>query len=62
MAIDNEQPDVHYDLANAYFNTNQIDKSIIHYQKAIDLNPTRVEYFYNLGNSLSLLENYEDAI
>jgi Tfp pilus assembly protein PilF len=62
IEVDPKQADVHYDLANAYFNINQVDKAIDHYREAIRLNSNRVEYFFNLGNALSLQEKYEEAI
>lgn len=57
-------PDVHYDLANCYMKLREEDRAIQHYQKAIEvLKPMkRMEYFYNLGNALSLKTQYSEAI
>jgi tetratricopeptide (TPR) repeat protein len=56
--------DVHYDLANTYLNLSQEDRAIEHYTKAIDLSKPqmRVEYFFNLGNALSLKQRFGEAI
>jgi tetratricopeptide (TPR) repeat protein len=39
-----------------------IDKSIHHYKRATEINPNKAEYFYNLGNALSIGEHYQVAI
>jgi tetratricopeptide (TPR) repeat protein len=64
MIVNDKMPDVHYNLANAYFRTKSVDKAIIHYQKAIEchLPDKRPEYFINLGTALSLKRQYDDAI
>lgn len=62
IKLDNNIADVHYDLANSYFNEQVVDKAIEHYQRAIELSPQKVEYFYNLGNALSMGEKYQEAI
>ena len=40
----------------------QIDDAIDNYKKALELNPKKVECFYNLGNSYCNKNDYEDAI
>lgn len=40
--------DLHYNLANAYFKTNAIAQSILHYEKALKLNPSHEDAAYNL--------------
>ena len=41
---------------------NQLPEAIENYKKAIELNPQKVEAFYNLGNSYCNLEKFHDAI
>jgi len=62
LKIDDNLPDVHYNLANAYFLMGKTTTSIPYYKKAIDLNPGKSESFYNLGNAYCVLKQYDDAI
>ena len=62
MAKDDKLADVHYDLANAYFNLETLDKAIAHYKQAIEINPEKGDYHYNMGNAYSLDEKYDLAI
>lgn len=40
--------DLHFNLGNAYFKTNEIARAILHYEKAIKINPANVDAAYNL--------------
>ncbi|MEQ8910071.1 MAG: tetratricopeptide repeat protein [Vicingaceae bacterium] len=40
--------DLHYNLANAYFKTNQIASAILHYEKALKIDPTHEDAAFNL--------------
>jgi tetratricopeptide (TPR) repeat protein len=40
----------------------KVDDAIVHYQRAITLNPKKPESFYNLGNALCVKADYENAI
>jgi tetratricopeptide (TPR) repeat protein len=55
-------PDVHYNLANAYFLLGKTTSSIAYYLRSIELNPGKSESFYNLGNAYCVLKKYDDAI
>lgn len=40
--------DLHYNLANTFFKTNQIANAILHYEKAVKINPANEDAAYNL--------------
>lgn len=40
--------DLHYNLANTYFKTNQISLAILHYEKALKINPSNEDAAFNL--------------
>lgn len=40
----------------------EISTAIIYYKKAIEANPDKFEYHYNLGNSYCINEEFEQAI
>jgi tetratricopeptide (TPR) repeat protein len=40
--------DLHYNLANSYFKTKQIALAILHYEKALKINPSNQNAAYNL--------------
>jgi tetratricopeptide (TPR) repeat protein len=62
LKIEEKLPDVHYNLANAYFLLGQTTTSIPYYLRSIELNPGKSESFYNLGNAYCVLKKYDDAI
>lgn len=39
---------LHYNLGNSYYRLNQIGRAILHYEKAIKLNPNNEDALYNL--------------
>lgn len=40
--------EIHYNLANSYFKSNQIAEAILHYEKALKINPSNEDAAYNL--------------
>lgn len=38
-------------MANAYYQLGNVDEAIINYHKSINLNPKKIECYYNLGNA-----------
>jgi tetratricopeptide (TPR) repeat protein len=49
-------------MANAFYQLGEVDEAILNYHKSINLNPKKVECYYNLGNALYLIENINEAI
>lgn len=43
-----ESSDLHYNAGNVYFRLNQIGKAILHYEKAVKLNPHNQDAIFNL--------------
>lgn len=41
--------DLHYNLGNAYFRSNQLAKAILHYEKALKINPAHEDASHNLA-------------
>lgn len=62
LKLDDNLPDVHYNVANSYFLLGKTTTSIPYYKRAIELNPGKSESFYNLGNAFCVLKQYDDAI
>ena len=40
----------------------QFDEALDHYQKAIKLNESKPESYYNMGNAYSKLGSYQEAV
>jgi tetratricopeptide (TPR) repeat protein len=38
-------------MANAYYQLGEVEEAIFNYHKSINLNPKKVECYYNLGNA-----------
>jgi len=62
LEIDDEIPDVYYNLANAQYLVKDVEGAILNYSKALEFNPKKVECFYNLGNSYCNKNDYMEAI
>ena len=60
--MDDSQADVHYNIANAYFLTEQFDDALEHYRRAIALNDSKPESHYNMGNAYCKLGSYQEAV
>ena len=41
---------------------NKIDDAITNYKRTVEINPKKVEAFYNLGNSYCALKDFNEAI
>jgi len=52
----------HDSLGNALFQKGSVDEAIIHFQKALKINPDYEEACYNLGNALFQKGNVDEAI
>ena len=49
-------------MANAYYLLENFEGCMRHYKRAIELNPSKPETFYNFGNALCKMQEYELAI
>ena len=54
--------EIEYNLANCYYMKENNDEAIIHYKKALEINPSKPDCLYNLGNAYCQKENFEDAL
>ncbi len=59
---DEERPDLHNTLGVCFFKTQQYEKAIIHFQRAVDLNPASGIDYANLGVNYNKLGNKESAV
>ncbi len=53
--------EAHYNLANLYFEQNDIRLAKLHYEIAAEIEPEFANIYYNLGLAYALNEEYEDA-
>ncbi len=57
-----ESPELYYNLGNAYFKSNEIAKSILNYERALDLYPLYEDASVNLEMAnQKIVDNLEDA-
>lgn len=49
LAKEGVAPEIYYNLANAYFKSNEIGRSILNYERALRLNPLYEDAGYNLS-------------
>lgn len=57
-----ESPELYYNLGNAYFKSNEIAKSILNYERALDLYPLYQDASVNLElANQKIVDNLEDA-
>jgi tetratricopeptide (TPR) repeat protein len=54
--------EAHYNLANLYAEVGNFALAKIHYEIAIELEPTFQNSYYNLGLTLAMLKQYADAV
>ena len=59
LQVDESQDKVHYNIANAYYKTEQFDSALEHYRRAIALNDSKSESHYNMGNVYYKLGSYQ---
>ena len=50
-----------YNIANSYYMKGSIEQAIKFYYKSLEINPKKIECYYNLGNANCALENYKEA-
>lgn len=49
-------------MANCYYMKNDFEEAVLHYQKALSINPDKIECYYNLGNTYCIMEKFEEAL
>ena len=62
LELNPEQPEAHYNIANALQEKGELKASIIHYNDALRLRPNYLEAYTNLGNAHKESGNLDDAI
>lgn len=62
LGIDSSDPWVHNNFGVALMETDKVDTAIVHYQKAVQLNPQYFEAYNNLGEALSHKGNFKEAV
>jgi len=62
LAEDEERPDLHNTLGVCFYKTQQYEKAIQHFQRAVDLNPASGIDYANLGVNYNKIGNKESAI
>ncbi len=55
-----EKADIQYDMGNVYFQTDSLTRAILHYQKALELNPDDQDAKYNLELARALLKEFSE--
>jgi tetratricopeptide (TPR) repeat protein len=64
----NDRPSAHNNLGLSYFENDEFDEALIHYRKAIDLEPSSVHYnnrglaYYHFDKLTEAKEDFEAAI
>lgn len=64
----NDRPSAHNNLGLSYFENDEFDEALIHYRKAIDLEPSSVHYnnrglaYYHFDKLQEAKEDFEAAI
>jgi ribosomal protein S12 methylthiotransferase accessory factor len=59
---DEERPDLHNTLGVCFFKTQQYEKAILHFKRAVDLNPASGIDYANLGVNYNKIGNTESAV
>ena len=52
----------YHNLANDYYKINEFEKSVEHYNKALELNPDLLETYFNRGLAYTRLQQYDKAL
>lgn len=60
-SINQESPQLYYNLGNAYFRDNQIAKAIVNYERALILNPGDTDIRHNLRFAKTRIEDKIDS-
>ena len=53
---------VYYELGRAVARVGRVDEAILHYQRALALNPNACEVHNNLGSALARMGRFDDSI
>lgn len=62
LEVDATLPEVHFNLGNAYYNTDQLGNAVKAYLEEIRLNPSKIASYYNLGNCYYRLGDHKKAM
>jgi tetratricopeptide (TPR) repeat protein len=62
LKADPRHHEAHYNLANLYAEANELNLAKFHYGIAIELEPTFLNCYFNLGLTLALNKEYNEAI
>jgi tetratricopeptide (TPR) repeat protein len=62
LKADPRHHEAHYNLANLYAETGELNLAKFHYGIAIELDPTFLNCYFNLGLTLALNKEYQEAI
>ncbi len=57
---DIEKADIQYDMGNAYFMQDSLQRSVMHYQKALEFNPKDEDAKYNLELARALIKEFSE--
>lgn len=55
-----EKGDIQYNMGNAWFMQDSLQRSIMHYQKALELNPENTDAKYNLELARALIKEFSE--
>lgn len=50
--------EIEYNLGNCYYMKGEVEEAIVHYNKALRLNPKKPDCLYNLGNAYCIKERF----
>lgn len=62
LCHDEERPDMHNTLGVCYYKTKQHAEAVIHFRRAVDLNPVSAIDYANLALNLEILGAHQEAI
>jgi tetratricopeptide (TPR) repeat protein len=62
LALEADDPDIHYGMATVCFLLNDLDTSVHHFAEVTRLDPHRAGAYINLGAVYNRLEQYDEAI
>ncbi len=60
--LDLDNPQIFYNLGNAYQRLAQLDQAVVAYQRALQIDPAFVHAYANMGNAFFEMERFDDAI
>ncbi len=62
LAIDAEQPEIHYNLANTLVHMNRLPEALQHYGKTLELRPGDFGANHNMGVALIMSGRFKEAV